>query len=112
MAQRKSSVVEDRAGLTRYLPIGSRCEGGCRPPPAPTSGRHFSQTAVSDAGFNDAPEDCAAMIGGGGGNRTRVRKPYTVRTTCLARLFELHLARANRQVPPGQSPSRAAPGGR
>src|SRR5207248_6003879 len=37
-------------------------------------------------------------IGGGGGNRTRVRKPYTVRTTCLAWLFELRLASANRQA--------------
>src|SRR6267143_3004868 len=55
--------------------------------------------------------------GGGGGNRTRVRKPSTVRTTCLAWLFELCLAPANRQAdarlaastdPPGQA---ARPGG-
>jgi len=26
-------------------------------------------------------------IGGGGGNRTRVRRPSTVRTTCLAWFF-------------------------
>src|SRR5688572_4012929 len=37
-------------------------------------------------------------IGGGGGNRTRVREPSTVRTTCLAWLFELRLAPANRQA--------------
>src|SRR4051812_41744959 len=56
-------------------------------------------------------------IGGGGGNRTRVRKPYAVRTTCLAWLFELRLASANRQAlarlaastdPPGEA---ATPGG-
>src|SRR5947209_3433100 len=56
-------------------------------------------------------------VGGGGGNRTRVRKPYTVRTTCLAWLFELRLASANRQAlarlaastdPPGEA---ATPGG-
>src|SRR5438094_10175219 len=31
-----------------------------------------------------ARERALTKIGGGGGNRTRVRKPYTVRTTCLA----------------------------
>src|SRR5258706_3012794 len=36
--------------------------------------------------------------GGGGGNRTRVRKSSTVRTTCLAWLFELRLGPANRQA--------------
>ena len=36
--------------------------------------------------------------GGGGENRTRVRKPSTVRTTCLAWLFESRLAPANRQA--------------
>jgi len=36
--------------------------------------------------------------GGGGGNRTRVRKPSTVRTTCLAWLFGSRLASANRQA--------------
>ena len=35
--------------------------------------------------------------GGGGGNRTRVRKSSTVRTTCLAWLFGSRLALANRQ---------------
>ena len=30
-----------------------------------------------------------ANIGGGGGNRTRVRKPSTGSTTCLAWLFDL-----------------------
>ena len=40
----------------------------------------------------------ARVSGGGGGNRTRVRKPYTVRTTCLAWLFEFRLAPANRQA--------------
>ena len=50
-------------------------------------------------------------------NRTRVRRPSTVRTTCLAWLFELRLAPANRQAdarlaastdPPGEA---ATPGG-
>src|SRR6266508_4385735 len=52
-------------------------------------------------------------------DRTRVRKPSTVRTTCLAWLFELRLAPANRQAdarlaastdPPGQAakPGRGA----
>jgi len=36
----------------------------------------------------------------GGRNRTRVRKPSTVRTTCLAWLFELRLGPANRQADP------------
>ena len=35
--------------------------------------------------------------GGGGGNRTRVRKPYTVSTTCVARSFDLA-----RQPPTGR----------
>src|SRR5688572_21230045 len=39
-------------------------------------------------------------IGGGGGNRTRVRKSSTVRTTCLAWVFELRLGPANRQADP------------
>ena len=30
---------------------------------------------------------CIVEIGGGGGNRTRVRRPSTVRTTCLAWFF-------------------------
>ena len=38
------------------------------------------------------------LIGGGGGNRTRVRKSSTVRTTCLAWLFGSRLAPANRQA--------------
>src|SRR5690242_21773343 len=33
--------------------------------------------------------DFTARSGGGGGNRTRVRKPYTVSTTCVARSFDL-----------------------
>jgi hypothetical protein len=37
-------------------------------------------------------------IGGGGENRTRVRKPYTVRTTCLAWSFGSRLASAGRQA--------------
>ena len=50
-------------------------------------------------------------------NRTRVRKPSTVRPTCLARLFEFRLEPANRQAdsrlaastdPPGEA---ATPGG-
>src|ERR671933_272560 len=36
--------------------------------------------------------------GGGGENRTRVRRPSTVRTTCLAWLFGSRLASANRQA--------------
>ena len=40
----------------------------------------------------------AFLFGGGGGNRTRVRKPSTVRTTCLAWSFESRLAPANRQA--------------
>src|SRR6185503_7332225 len=58
-------------------------------------------------------------IGGGGGNRTRVRKPLTVRTTCLAWSFEFRLERADRQAhsrlatstdPPGEgaTPGREA----
>ena len=55
--------------------------------------------------------------GGGGGNRTRVREHYAVRTTCLARSFGSRLAPAGRQAdarpaastdPPGQA---ARPGG-
>ena len=38
------------------------------------------------------------LIGGGGGNRTRVRKPSTVRTTCLAWSFGSRLAPAGRQA--------------
>jgi len=38
------------------------------------------------------------LFGGGGGNRTRVRKPYTARTTCLARSFGSRLAPAGRQA--------------
>ena len=38
------------------------------------------------------------IFGGGGGNRTRVRKPSTVRSTCLAWLFGSRLAPANRQA--------------
>src|SRR5258707_15281036 len=49
----------------------------------------LSQTVIDGVNYK---------IGGGGGNRTRVRKPYTVRTTCLAWLFELRLAPANRQA--------------
>jgi len=40
----------------------------------------------------------AHLTGGGGGNRTRVRKPYTARTTCLARSFGSRLAPAGRQA--------------
>src|SRR6185295_19026797 len=36
--------------------------------------------------------------GGGGRNRTAVRKPYTARTTCLARSFGSRLAPAGRQA--------------
>jgi len=39
-------------------------------------------------------------FGGGGENRTRVRKSSTVRTTCLAWLFELRFGPANRQADP------------
>src|SRR5258708_19012646 len=49
----------------------------------------LSQTVIDGVNYK---------IGGGGGNRTRGRKPYTVRTTCLAWLFELRLAPANRQA--------------
>src|SRR5690606_5711127 len=38
------------------------------------------------------------IIGGGGGNRTRVRKSSTVRTTCLAWSFGSRLAPAGRQA--------------
>src|SRR5262249_15444093 len=48
--------------------------------------------------------------GGGGGNRTRGRKPLTVRTTCLAWLFELHLAPANRQADARLAASTDPPG--
>ena len=40
----------------------------------------------------------ALLFGGGGGNRTRVRKPYTARTTCLARSFGSRPAPAGRQA--------------
>ena len=44
------------------------------------------------------PKAALGFFGGGGGNRTRVRKPYTARTTCLARSFESRLAPAGRQA--------------
>ena len=58
-------------------------------------------------------------FGGGGGNRTRVRKPYTAGTTCLAWSFESRPAPAGRQAdawpvastdPPGEAttPGREA----
>jgi hypothetical protein len=55
---------------------------------------HYENERARLGGSGSARRVC----GGGGGNRTRVRKPYTVRTTCLAWLFELRLARANRQA--------------
>ena len=53
--------------------------------------------AVRKLGVNAAYR-VALLFGGGGGNRTRVRKSSTVRTTCLAWLFGSRLAPANRQV--------------
>ncbi len=50
------------------------------------------------------------VCGGGGGNRTRVREPSTVRTTCLAWLFELRLAPANRQADARLAASTDLPG--
>ncbi len=40
----------------------------------------------------------ALGVGGGGGNRTRVQKPYTVGTTCLARSFGSRLRVAEEQA--------------
>jgi len=64
---------------------------------------------------------CHSALSGRGdhADRTRVRKPYTVRTTCLARSFGSRLAPAGRQAdarpaastdPPGQAakPGRGA----
>src|SRR6185295_2167315 len=48
--------------------------------------------------------------GGGGGNRTRVRRLSAVRTTCLAWLFELRLAPANRQADARLAASTDPPG--
>ncbi len=56
---------------------------GSHPPPPP------NKKATAGVAF---------LFGGGGGNRTRVRKPSTVRTTCLAWSFESRLAPANRQA--------------
>src|SRR5690242_5258275 len=49
-------------------------------------------------------------LGGGGGNRTRVRETYTVRTTCLAWWFELRLAPAHRQADARLAASTDLPG--
>ena len=54
----------------------------------------FPQAAPKNQGL---PEG-SPFFGGGGGNRTRVRKPYTARTTCLARSFGSRLAPAGRQA--------------
>src|SRR4030088_2164566 len=55
-------------------------------------------------------KDRILQDGGGGGNRTRVRKPYTVRTTCLAWLFEFRLEPANRQADSRLATSTDPPG--
>src|SRR5688572_22018621 len=58
-------------------------------------GRHCTmKTGLRGPAF----ECYLGVCGGGGGNRTRVRKPYTVRTTCLAWLFGIRSAPANRQA--------------
>ena len=55
----------------------------------------FPQAAPNTKG---CPKAALRFFGGGGGNRTRVRKPYTARTTCLARSFGSRFAPAGRQA--------------
>src|SRR5688572_11430752 len=56
--------------------------------------RKQKRTRTSKSRSGASPSRC----GGGGGSRTRVRKPSTVRTTCLAWSFEFRLVPADRQA--------------
>src|SRR6185312_11027607 len=79
---------------------------GCIAPESTTYCPRAAGTRVRSA----CPQSSRHEIGGGGGNRTRVRKSSTVRTTCLAWLFELRLGPANRQADPRLAASTDPPG--
>ena len=52
------------------------------------------------------------FVGGGGGNRTRVRKPYALSSTCVAHVFDLTACYPDGQGKPAAGPvwfSRLAP---
>jgi hypothetical protein len=50
------------------------------------------------------PKWSPSQIGGGGGNRTPVRKPSTARSTYLAKLFDLTVCTPTGELANGESP--------
>ena len=103
-------------GRRVYESLQGRPEVG----PLPTPRRCHAAFSGGNRVRRCEPRFHSALSGRGDhADRTRVRKPSTVRTTCLAWLFELRLEPANRQAdsrlaastdPPGQAarPGREA----
>ena len=105
-------------GQRAYESLQGRPEVGPLPTPRRCHAVRASRVRYGDRVRRCEPRFHSALSGRGDhADRTRVREPYTVRTTCLAWLFELRLAPANRQAdarlaastdPPGEA---ATPGG-